>query len=484
MAAKSPLGPPGAPPASDTLQGTDVPPAPGVPLARRAILARAGRVGGALAWAPALAACAGPAATGGAPPAGQTLGPASLDVITRDEPIENGLMLQLYARFSEQYPQVKVVPVSPGASFNDKVAALLSGGTPPAVTGPWGTGGYRFWAVKGALVELDPLIARDRYDLADFYPRFLEATKMGGKRYALPMGVGIQVLAYNREAFQRAGQTPPPGWADRAWTWERYVLSARALTRDAEGPGAQWGSGNPWGDDRRIAYLYGGAWFDLKAYETGRATTFLHEPNAVADGIQLAADLMHRHRVRPTPADATRVAGTVVPFLAGRLGMEAIATSSFARWSDAGAPAWGVAAVPHPPALQRRNWITADPWFGFKLGRHGDEQWALLKFLASRESMRVFPLQSTFVPPRPSLAGEFKDHYVKLGKLSAPDLDRTLEALPTGWIVTTQSVPVFTDAWNQILKPEFDRVLAGEITARTMIEQTRPGVEGLIRAQG
>ena len=162
------------------------------------------------------------------------------------------------------------------------------------------------------------------------------------------MGVGIQVLAYNREAFQRAGQTPPPGWAERAWNWDRYLLSARALTRDAEGPGAQWGSGNPWGDDRRIAYLYGGAWFDLKAYETGRATTFLHEPNAVAEGIQLAADLMHRHRVRPTPADATRVAGTVVPFLAGRVAMEAIATSNFARWSDAGAPAWGVAAVPTP----------------------------------------------------------------------------------------------------------------------------------------
>ena len=50
--------------------------------------------------------------------------------------------------------------------------------------------------------------------------------------------------------------------------------------------------------------------------------------------------------------------------------------------------------------------------------------------------------------------------------------------------MTTQSVPVFTDAWNQILKPEFDRVLAGEITARTMIERSRPGVDALISAQG
>ncbi len=439
---------------------------------------------GALSSLPVLVACGGQPAAGGAATAGKALGPATLDVITRDEPIERGLMGQLYARFTEQHPQVKVEPVSPGANFNDKVAALLASGTPPAVTGPWGTGGYRFWAVKNAVAELDSLIARDKYDLSEFYPKFVEATKMGGKRYALPMGIGIQVQAYNKEAFQKAGQSPPPGWSDRGWNWDKFLSTARALTRDTEGSSAQWGTGNPWGDDRRVAYLYGGAWFDLKAYETGKATAFLHEPNAVVEGIQLVADLTHKHRLRPTGADMTRVAGNVAPFLAGRLGMEAIATSSFARWSDAAAPGWGVAAVPHPPTLARRNWITADPWFGFKLGRSVDEQWALLKFLASKESMRVFPLQSTFVPPRPALAAEFKEHYVRLGKLTAQDLDRTLEALPTGFTVTTQSVPVFTDAWLQVIKPEFDKVMAGEITARAMVERVRPSVEAMIRAQG
>jgi multiple sugar transport system substrate-binding protein len=439
-------------------------------------------LGGSAAGAlPLLAACGSP--TPAATPASKALGPATLDAMTRDEPIERGLMLQLYSKFTEQNPQVKIEPVSPGANFNDKVAALLAGGTPPALTGPWGTGGYRVWAAKNVVTELDALIARDKYDLNDFYPRFVEATKMTGKRYALPMGVGIQVQAYNKELFQKAGQTPPPAWSDKSWTWDKFLTVAKALTRDNDGPGAQWGSGNPWGDDRRIAYLYGGAWFDLKAYETGKATTFLNEPNAVVEGIQLAADLIHKHRVRPTPADATRVAGNVAPFLAGKVAMESIATSSFARWSQSDAPGWSVAAVPNPPSLARRNWITADPWFGFKMTKNADEQWALLKFIASKDAMRIFPLQSTFVPPRPSLATEFRDYYVKLGKLTAADLDRTLEGLPTGFVVTSQSVPVFTDAWNQIIKPEFDKVMAGTITARTMIENVRPGVETLMKAQ-
>jgi ABC-type glycerol-3-phosphate transport system substrate-binding protein len=432
---------------------------------------------------PALAACDVRRAADTPAAPGRALGPATLDVITRDEPIERSLMQQLYTRFTEQHPQIKIEPVSPGANFNDKISALLAAGTPPALTGPWGTGGYRVWAIKGVVPELDALVARDKFDLSDFYPRFVEFTKLGGKRYALPMGVGIQVLAYNRELFQKGGQPLPPGWADRSWNWDKYVTVAKALTRNTDGPEAQWGSGSPWGDDRRIAYVYGGAWFDLKAYETGKPTTFLHEPNAVIEGIQFVADLTHKHRVRPTGEEARRVAGTVAPFLAGRLAMEAVGTSSFARYSDASAPAWGVAALPHPPALARRNWITPDPWFGFKLPRHADEQWALMKFVTSRDSMRIFPLQSTFVPPRPSLAGEFRDHYVKLGKLAAEDLNRALEALPTGFATTSHAVPLFTDAWSQILQPELNRVLAGEITARQFVEGVRPGVEALIRAQ-
>lgn len=435
-----------------------------------------------LSTLPALAACAGPGGAGGAP-ASKALGPASLDVITRDEPIERGLMTQLYNRFTEQNPQIKVEPVSPGSNFNDKVAALLASGSPPAMTGPWGTGGYRVWAVKDVLVQLDSLIARDKYDLSDYYPRSIDFTKLAGKRYALPMGIGIQVQAFNKELFQKAGQAPLPGWSDKSWTWDKFLSVARAMTRDNDGPTAQWGTGNPWADDRRMAYVYGGAWFDLKAYETGKPTTFLHEPNAVIEGIQFVADLTQKHRVRPTSADVTRVAGNVGGFLAGRLAMESIATSSFARWSMPDAPNWGVAALPNPPSLARRNWITPDPWFAFKLPKYGDEQWALMKHMTSKESMRLFPLQSTFVPPRPSLATEFRDYYVKLGKLTKEDLDRTLEALPTGFATTSHSIPLFTDAWPEVLLPELNKVLSGEITAKTMIEHVRPAMEARIKAQ-
>jgi multiple sugar transport system substrate-binding protein len=428
----------------------------------------------------ALAACAPgqPAA-----PERSGLGPASLDVIVRDDPVEQPLLEGLFATFKQQYPQVAVNSVSPGSNFNDKVAALLAAGTPPALTGPWGTGGYRVWAIKNVLVELDPPIARDKFDLTDFYPRFVEFTKINGKRYALPMGIGVAVLVFNKESFQKAGQAPLPDWKDKSWTWEKFTAVTRQLTRGADGPDAVWGTGNPWADDRRLAYVYGGAWFDLKAYETGKATTFLYEPNAVIEGIQYMADLINKYRVRPTSADLSRVAGNVDGFIAGRLAINGIGTSSYVRYSKEVAQPWGVAAVPNPPALPRRNWITPDPWFGFKLPKGGDEQWALMKFITSRESMKVFPLQATFLPPRQSLATDYRDFMLKLGKLTAEDVQRTLDAIAPGVVPTSHAVPLFTDAWPQVLLPELNRVLAGEITAKEMIERVRPAMEQRIKEQ-
>jgi ubiquinone biosynthesis protein Coq4 len=72
---------------------------------------------------------------------------------------------------------------------------------------------------------------------------------------------------------------------------------------------------------------------------------------------------------------------------------------------------------------------------------------------------------------------------VKLGKLNADDVARTLDGIPIGWVITSQAVPLFTDAWTQVLLPELNRVLAGEITAREMIERVRPTMEQRIKEQ-
>lgn len=59
--------------------------------------------------------------------------------------------------------------------------------------------------------------------------------------------------------------------------------------------------------------------------------------------------------------------------------------------------------------------------------------------------MKVFPLQATFLPPCQSLANDYREFTVKLGRLTAEDVTRTLDAIPIGVVPTSHSIPVFTD---------------------------------------
>ena len=71
----------------------------------------------------------------------------------------------------------------------------------------------------------------------------------------------------------------------------------------------------------------------------------------------------------------------------------------------------------------------------------------------------------------------------KLGKLTAEDVTRTLDAIPLGVVPTSHSIPMFTDAYPQVLQPELNKVLSGEITAKEMIERVRPAMEQRIKEQ-
>jgi multiple sugar transport system substrate-binding protein len=403
----------------------------------------------------------------------------------RENPEELALWDEVFARFTQQYPTIKIdrVVTAGGTDFNDKMTSLAAAGTPIALSGPWGSGGYRVWAVQGLVAELDQFVVREKYDLSDFFPTQREFTTLQGKRYALPMAQYPQLLAYNKTLFDQAGVAYPPGWADRTWTWEQYLSAARTLTTTADPAQARWGSGNAWGDDRYLANMFGGDWFDPQAYDSGKPRTFLAHRDAVIEGLQFYADLTYSHRVRPSPEDGQRVAGGVPLFLASRVAMEAITPGVFARWSAPDTPAWGLRAVPHPPALPRKNWMYPDPWFGLTQPRHQAEQWVLLKFMASPEALRIYPLQRGPMPSRQSLFPEWREFHLRSGKLSAQDLNMAQEALQTAIPPVSHAIPLWTDVYPNILQAELLKVLRGELTAKVFVEQVTAPMEAAIGAQ-
>lgn len=84
----------------------------------------------------------------------------------------------------------------------------------------------------GLLSDLSDLIARDRIDMADFYPNVYESVQSDERIGAIPVMADTLGVYYNRDHFDQAGIPYPR----ENWTWEEFVDTAKRLTlRDEQG---------------------------------------------------------------------------------------------------------------------------------------------------------------------------------------------------------------------------------------------------------
>jgi len=90
----------------------------------------------------------------------------------------------------------------------------------------------------GLIRDLTPFIEADtNFQPDDFYPCTLENYRWDGGDWALPTTVGFELIAYNKEAFDKAGVPyPEPGW-----TWDDFLAKARVLTVREGDRTTRWG---------------------------------------------------------------------------------------------------------------------------------------------------------------------------------------------------------------------------------------------------
>jgi multiple sugar transport system substrate-binding protein len=310
------------------------------------------------------------------------------EVITKQEVLR---------QFEAEHPGLKAELDNGSAGYADKLAAATAGGEPPDV----------FWfdpalfleyARRGFLLDLAPLIRRDKYDLTDFFERALAQYEWQGKRYGMPKDFPARGMYFNQNAFQDNGIAPPAvTYADNGWTWDRFLDAAQKLTRERNGAANYgWTMGTGFREWMVWVYANGGEFVDKDATEC-----LLHEPAAV-DALQLLQDVRTKYRCMPPPADvqagATFALGRVAmiesgPFNIGNLRRDA---KDF-TW-DAG------------PMPRGRNGRYAATGGGAGQGiapgsKHPEEAWALLKHVMSPDSiMTEIVREHLNMPGRKSLA--------------------------------------------------------------------------------
>ena len=360
-------------------------------LSRRALLAGAGA-------AAVLPACTAPGAGGGAPggeaPARALKTGVTLSWGGTGTGAGRVALLQQQAElFQRRFPGVKVELVPEGDSL-DKIRAGIAAGTPMDLVSLKTE--YPTFANQGALVALDPLIARDRYDLKDFLPVQLNSWRWRNTLWCLPANA-IMMPFLNLTVTEESGaRRPPASWSDRTWTREAFLEYCQKVARQDGGQTVRWGLTGAQGNLRLFmawAWANGGELFDRDLTRVA-----LGDPPAL-EGLQFQADLINKHRVMPHPDELSAIGN---PFQDNRAGINVGGVAAMATLRRVAGLRWTCTALP---------WGAKGSFIGgggdghtLLRGAHPDEAWELLKVVESPEGDRLLALAGEGAPARRSTA--------------------------------------------------------------------------------
>lgn len=138
-------------------------------------------------------------------------------------------MQELIEKFEKQHPNINVTTeTSPYNQFFQKLDTEIAGNTAPDV---WLSDGVLVskYAERGAAKDLTELINKD-INKDDYYG-FDFNKDASGKYWAVPQGLQVGVLFYNKDMFDKAGVSYP----SEDWTYDDLMKNAEKLTIDSKG---------------------------------------------------------------------------------------------------------------------------------------------------------------------------------------------------------------------------------------------------------
>jgi multiple sugar transport system substrate-binding protein len=436
------------------------------------------RLAGAAGVGAALAACSRGAPPGAGPgtesaPAAQVKKGAKIVWAVDDGPTRTPLREDQIKLFKQQVPDVDVETIT-GATDTEKLQALFAAGTPPDMFRQE-TAGMAFFASRDQVTSLDPLLKRDKYDLSDFFPNAWELWAWKGKHFGVPF-LGIRIGFFNRALSEQVGTKVPTTWKDPSWTWDAFLEACKKATATQGGSAARWGAAElplsrrdwqPW------VWANGGDLFNADGTKA-----LLDQPPAM-EALQFLADLIHKHRVAPTPDELKAQGGRSALFQAGNLLFYHNPVNNVAANRKGVSFDWSLAGLPRGRAKTAAASGGGVGWFLTAASRAKDETWELMKVLAGKESVRLEAVRGEAPPSRRSVANE--PEFVNPAEPPRGDMKVVVEALE---LLHVESVLLQGVEIDRTLDAELGPVWSGERTARVGIAQAVSKITPLLNPGG
>jgi multiple sugar transport system substrate-binding protein len=253
----------------------------------------------------------------------------------------------------------------------------------------------RSYAPEGAIEPLDAYIARDRYDLSDFYPRLLELFAYQGTYYGLPRDNDTKVIYYNKSLLTQAGLEPPAsGWS---WTDLRN-LATRLTKRDGFGRTLQYGFA-----------FEASYWWQLWVWQNGGdvvddslnpTRVRLDEPGAI-DALQFLVDLIYADRSAPPAPVLLDTDQIAQHFRQGKVAMALGNHALVPAFAEESNLSWDIVGLPF--RQQRANLAGGAGYTISSRSQQKDAAWALVRFLVGPKGQALFAESGVIVPARRSI---------------------------------------------------------------------------------
>jgi multiple sugar transport system substrate-binding protein len=241
---------------------------------------------------------------------------------------------------------------------------------------------------QGKLLSLDSLVEQDEtFQPSAFYPGALDAFTYEGETWAIPYGVDMRVMYYNRELFDRYGVPYP----EMGWTWDDFLERAVAI-RDPDAFVFGYGPRLHLPDATAFILQHGGQLVDDP--EDPTRTTF-DDPLAI-EALEWYARMVHDYDAAPSLNQSSHHYG------GGSFGIyQGILINKVGMWmgglSERGGLVWPVkwkmewGMVPLPRGRLPATEADVEGYAILRSTEHPDACWEWIAWLNEQVSGRLLP---------------------------------------------------------------------------------------------
>ena len=255
--------------------------------------------------------------------------------------VKRGWFEQINEFFVAEHPEYKVELIQAPTEYNQKLLLMIAGKDFPDVTNinPTLVGEL----APKYLMDLDEKVKAAGVTEEDYWDMLLDMVSPdnwydeGDPIFAVPLGCGTDVLAYNERIFEENGIAFPT----EEWTWKgEFLTAAKKLTK-----GDQYGFMGYRIENRPLATLIRA--FGGRRYSEDYRRSAVNTPEAI-EGIEFLQDLIYEYKVAPTPAE--KEAMVVTGLSSGRIAMQLIGNYMTPGLAASMEDPWNITVLPKGPA--------------------------------------------------------------------------------------------------------------------------------------